>query len=106
MVNDTLEESQVFVTKMYCWRVTLKRAIKIVNDVIIYAGATEQFLSRGSPNNKKNEFCEFLNFLLYKSPILGVARATPVPPPLRIMKNDHSIYQIFLEKNYFSKLIS
>ena len=25
---------------------------------------------------------------------------------LRIMNNDHSIYQIFLEKNYFSKLIS
>ena len=43
---------------------------------------------------RKIRFCEFLNFLLYKSPILGVARATlatPVPTPLVI----NAIQKIF-----------
>ena len=46
---------------------------------------------------RKMRFCEFSKFLLYKSPILGVARATPatpVPPPLDLPKLWVGCYQM------------
>ena len=57
--------------------------------VCLFAGATEQILSRGGQLIRKMRFFEFSKFLLYKSPILGVARAwaTPVPTPLNVREN-------------------
>ena len=50
-----------------------------------YQGRRNNFYLGVARIIRKMRFCEFLNFLLYKSPILGVARATlatPVPTPL------------------------
>ena len=52
-----------------------------------YQGWRNDFYLGGARVIRKMRFCEFSKILLYKSPILGGARAPPAPPgppPLRI----------------------